>query len=83
MRKISNGTAPVVLALTFLSIAPLMAQMQELGLTLGGLRPLDRQFSGGTLKSKSGVALQANYAIRLVEGGAASLYLETHFLASR
>jgi hypothetical protein len=69
-----------VLALALASSA--FAQKHELGLTLGRNLPADRPYAGGALQVEAGTAFQANYAIRLVEGGSASLYFETHFLAS-
>ena len=56
----------------------LLAQKQEIGLTLGGLTSNDRP--GITLNR--GLALQANYGYRLLGGHIAALYGEVHFLAS-
>jgi opacity protein-like surface antigen len=50
----------------------------EVGLTLGSLVENDR----GSLTLKKGMALQANYGIRLVGNDAAALFGEVHFLAS-
>lgn len=58
------------------------AQGQELGLTLGALLSQNRSLSGGKVESGSGMALQANYGLRLIAGNKAALYFETHFLAS-
>ena len=54
----------------------------EVGLTLGGL--LGSQRSGGTTKLDfgSGMALQANYGLRLAASNHIALYSEVHMLAS-
>jgi opacity protein-like surface antigen len=61
---------------------PGYGQKQELGLTLGSLLSQSRSLAGGSVDSGSGMALQANYGLRLIGGGKAVLYFETHFLAS-
>ena len=57
-------------------------QRQELGLTLGALLSQSRDLPGGRVESGSGMALQANYGLRLIGGNRAALYVETHFLAN-
>ena len=62
--------------------APLSAQRQELGLTLGRLFASDDSGAIGRIRLKSGAALQANYAIRIVQLDALALLGEVHLLAS-
>lgn len=60
------------------------AQKQELGLTLGVIKTTDRDLKNpaGSIQSDGGVAMQANYGYRILDGKKASLYVETHFLAN-
>lgn len=60
---------------------PLMAQKQEISFTLGGIAANERSTSP-SLTSEASVGLQANYAVRLVKSDRATLYFETHLLAS-
>ncbi|MFN0102744.1 MAG: hypothetical protein ACKV2U_11720 [Bryobacteraceae bacterium] len=62
--------------LLFLTILPLAAQNQELGLSIGSLRGVDTPQLGG------GTALQANYAIRFAAIGPIKLYGGVNFLAN-
>ena len=55
---------------------------QELGLTLGVLRGSTRTSGGTTVDLGSGLALGANYGVRLRSGEHAALYGEFHFLAN-
>lgn len=69
----------------FLSIG--CAQKQELGLTLGGIFSQQREpsldkLNFGKINLGGGLALQANYGYRVVDGRLAALYVETHFLAN-
>jgi len=57
------------------------AQKNELALTLGGLIAVDRGTPPNNIRLGSAVALQANYARRLISGGT-SLFGEVHFLAN-
>lgn len=59
-------------------MAPLLAQRQELGLTLGRVAATDR----GAVRVGAGTAFQANYGHRLWGGEKAALFGEVHFLAS-
>jgi hypothetical protein len=54
----------------------------EVGLTLGRFISSNRKLSSGSLDLGSGAALQANYALKFLEGHTAALYGEVHFLAS-
>jgi len=62
---------------------PLSAQRQELGLTLGRLLSNEQSSPGGRFDLKSGAALQANYAIRIIDSATAALLGEVHVLASQ
>lgn len=65
-----------------LCAVPLLAQKQEVGLTLGGLFPQDRGTAPNAVRLGGGTALQANYGYRFWSGGKAALYGEVHFLAN-
>jgi hypothetical protein len=72
-----------ILALCVFSIAPVFAQKQELGLTLGGIWTGDRKtVSGTTFSLNSGNNLQASYGYRVFNAGPAQIYLGVHFLAN-
>lgn len=58
------------------------APRQEVGLTLGSLLSRERTAGPTRLDLGPGVALQANYAYRLLERGKVALYGEVHFLAN-
>jgi hypothetical protein len=60
-----------------------MAPRHEVGLTLGGLLTTNRTGRTAPLELGTGVALQANYGYKLLEGRTAALYGEVHFLANR
>ena len=62
--------------LYLLTLLPLLAQNQELGLSIGNLRGVDTPALGG------GTALQANYAYRFAAAGPAKLYAGVNFLAN-
>src|SRR5687767_7254390 len=71
------------LFLTVCALAPpLSAQRQELGLTLGRVLSDEHAGPAGRLELGSGTALQANYAIRIVDFAGAALFGEVHLLAS-
>ena len=82
------GSMKLTLTLVLSSVAVGIAAAQEvapkheIGLTLGGL--LGAQPNGGTtrLDLGSGIALQANYAYRVLGNETAALYGEVHFLAN-
>ena len=59
-----------------------IARRHEIGLTLGGFFIADRQAQQTRLELGSGIALQANYGYKLLEGNTAALYGEVHFLAN-
>lgn len=59
-----------------------IAAEQEVGLTLGTVLSQSRESGALSLDIASGVALQANYGIRIAGSGGAALYFETHLLAS-
>ena len=70
------------LFLLFFLFAPsLVAQKNEVGLTLGGLVPQDRGTVPNHISLSGGLSYQANYAHRLL-GGRTALYGEVHFLAN-
>jgi len=71
-----------LLLVVFLCL-PLMglAQRNEVGLTLGGILPLDRGITPNTVRLSSGTALQANYGRKLI-GGRTAVYGEIHFLGN-
>ena len=58
------------------------AQQHELGLTMGGILSQQRGALPAKLDLGSGLALQANYGYRVLQGRSAALYVETHFLAN-
>jgi len=66
------------LAILLLITAPLAAQRQELGLTLGGVLSQTR----GQVKLSGGTAFQANYGYRLANVGPVAIFGEVHFLAN-
>ena len=66
-----------VLTVMLLSL-PVFGQRQEVGFTLGGLRPANRT----AVESKGGIGLQANYGIRLWGNDMVALFGEVHMLAS-
>jgi hypothetical protein len=75
-----------LLALCLLML-PVVAQehaaKHELAFQLSGIAPISRTSSdAGNLNLGAGVALQTNYAHRLIEWRRAALYGEVHFLAS-
>ena len=59
-------------------LTPLLAQQQEIGLTLGRLAGTERDL----VKLKGGTALQANYGYRLMGRKRFALFGEVHLLAS-
>ncbi len=67
--------------LLFLFVPSLVAQKNEVGLTLGGLAPQDRGTVLNNISVSGGLSYQANYAHRVV-GGRTALYGEVHFLAN-
>ena len=81
MRLINGCVIRTLLALV--GTVPILAQQHELGLTLGGLLSQDRGATPAqALTLGSGIALQANYAYRLLRTRKAALYGEVHFLAN-
>ena len=68
--------------LSTLSLGHLLAQRQEVALTLGGILSQERVGPRTSLDLSSGLALQANYGYRVLESKKASLYTEVHFLAN-
>ena len=58
------------------------AQKQELGLTMGRILGTDRSLGATTASTGSGLALQANYDYRLVDGDWIALYAEANMLAN-
>ena len=59
-----------------------IAPRHEVGLTLGGFFTTDRHVRQTRVELGSGLALQANYGYKFLEGTTAALYGEVHFLAS-
>jgi len=68
--------------LLLLSLSALYAQKHELGLTMGRVIGQDRSISGTSVKLDSGLALQANYGVRLAGNEAVAVYGAVNFLAS-
>lgn len=66
----------------FLCLSAAFAQKQELGLTLGHILANERATPSGPLDLSGGIALQANYGVRIYQGSAVTVYFETHFLAN-
>jgi hypothetical protein len=64
------------IAFAFLTILPLAAQSQELGLLLGNLRGVETPTLG------AGTSLQANYAFRFASAGPLKLFAGVNLLAS-
>jgi hypothetical protein len=58
------------------------AQRHEIGLALGAVTGKSRSSPGGSIRLGTGVALQANYGVRLLARDQVALYGEIHFLAS-
>ncbi len=58
--------------------APVLAQSNEVGLTLGRLLSRDR----GSLELGGGISWQANYGRRIYNGESVALFAEVHFLAN-
>jgi opacity protein-like surface antigen len=58
------------------------APRHELGLTLGSIRGASRGEGASSLELGSGMALQANYGLRLFGGDNVAVYGEVHFLAN-
>src|SRR5262249_8802515 len=67
--------------LFFLVVPSLVAQKNEVGLTLGGLAPQDRGTVPNNINLSGGLSYQANYGHRLLRGRTA-LYGEVHFLGN-
>ena len=65
-----------LLPLYLLTFLPLLAQNQELGLSIGNLRGVNTPTLGG------GTALQANYAFRFASAGPVKIYAGVNFLAN-
>lgn len=78
----TSKTLVLAAAVMFLAAKPEFGQKQEVGLTLGSLLSQSKDLTGGKVESGSGMALQANYGLRVTGGDKAALYFETHFLAS-
>lgn len=68
--------------IVFAVAAPVSAQRQEVGLTLGRLLSSEQSAAGGHLDLGGGTALQANYGFRIIESHVTALFVETHLLAS-
>ncbi|MBI3680203.1 MAG: hypothetical protein HY235_07375 [Acidobacteria bacterium] len=82
-RILVRAARSLFLALTVCGLAaPLSAQRQELGLTLGRVLSREQSALGGRLDLGGGIALQANYGFNIIGSRAATLLVETHFLAS-
>lgn len=82
-----NGKGPIFFSTWLFLVlavcaAPLSAQRQELGLTLGRVLSRDQSAPGGHLDLGGGTAVQVNYGFRIIGSEAAALLVETHFLAS-
>lgn len=74
-------TSILMISLLMTSTATL-AQQHKLGLTLGRIGGPTRSSPAGDLQLDSGVALQANYGYRMLQGGTFALFGEVHFLAN-
>lgn len=70
------------IAVFFLAVSGLLAQNQELGLTLGRIVDLSRSAPSGSIDLSGGVALQANYGYRFLRTKHAAYSAEIHFLAN-
>src|SRR5262245_17804378 len=68
--------------LAFAATAENDAPKHEVGLTLGGLLNQSRSVVGKQLDLGTGLALQANYGLRLWQAKDVALYGEVHFLAN-
>jgi hypothetical protein len=73
---------PFYALLLYATCAPLSAERHELGLTLGRVFANDDSGAIGRIKVKSGMALQANYGVRIAQFDAFALLGEVHLLAS-
>ena len=72
-----------LISLSFACALAAQAPRHELAFTLGQVRSQTRTpAAGAAIDLGSGTALQANYGLRVVGGGAVALYIGGHLLAS-
>jgi len=77
-----SGQLSALIAFSIIFHLPALAQKHELAFTVGRVLSSERNSQQGALDLGTGTAVQVNYAYRLIDGGAAALYGEVHFLAS-
>ncbi|MBI3649450.1 MAG: hypothetical protein HY231_00190 [Acidobacteria bacterium] len=87
-QRLTRGLLMIGVALFSLLVVNVhqgIAQKREIGLLLGGLSTSDQTFrlpTPGSLKIRTGLTYQANYAQRLVNARVAALYFEVPFVAT-